>query len=191
MKKDNELKQFSWIHTKVYSLILKFFYNTFVVEQFIQKIEFNKKILEIGSGTGHDYKKLREKYNITGSDYSDSFLQLLNKKFKNDKFLKLNALSMDIDEKFDVIYSNKVLHHLTPEQLKISLENQYNCLNENGLLFHALWQGSVKKSAPKEMPDVKYEFQDIEILKGKFKIKEFITYKERSANDSFIVILEK
>jgi len=191
MKKDNELKQFSWIHTKVYSLILKFFYNTFVVEQFIQKIEFNKKILEIGSGTGHDYKKLKEKYNITGSDYSDSFLQLLNKKFKNDKFLKLNALSMDIDGKFDVIYSNKVLHHLTPEQLKISLENQYNCLNENGLLFHALWQGSDKKGAHKEMPDVRYQFQDIEILKGKFKIKEFITYKELSANDSFIVILEK
>ena len=161
------------------------------MEQFISKIESNKKILEIGSGTGLDYKKLKEKYNITGSDYSDSFLKILRRKFKNDKFLKLNALSMDIDEKFDVIYSNKVLHHLNPEQLKISFENQYNCLNENGLLFHALWQGSDKKRAHNEMPDVRYELKDIETLKGKFKIKEFITYSELSKNDSFIVILEK
>lgn len=191
MKNKKKLKEYNWFHANFYALMVRFFFKPFVVEQFIEKIDSEKKVLEIGSGTGNDFKILKKTYDVTGSDYSDSFLKILRRKFKNETFLKLNALTMDVNEKFDVIYSNKVLHHFTPEQLRISLKNQYNCLNEDGQVFHALWHGTNKRGAYKDMPDVRYELTDIEALKGDFRIKEFITYKEMTENDSFIVILEK
>lgn len=41
------------------------------------------------------------------------------------------------------------------------------------------------------MPDIHYEREGINKIKGKFIIKEFIVYKELKKDDSFIVVMEK
>ncbi len=87
--------------------------------------------------------------------------------------------------------SNNVLQHFTPDPLRISLKNQYDCLNKNGQAFHTLWKESDKKRAYKDILDVRYEVEDIETLKGEFRIKAVISFKEMADNDSIIVILEK
>ena len=191
MGKDKELKQYSWLTTKIYSFMLLFYKNTFVVDYFMKKIDKSKEILEIGSGTGKDFKTLSKEYKITGSDYSEAFLKSLKKKYRKHQFLKINALTMETGKKYDVIYSNKVLQHLTPDQLEKSLLAQYEILKKGGVLFHALWKGNLEDGKFDGIPDVLYEREDIEKIKGHFVIEEYIEYTEMKDNDSFIIILRK
>jgi cyclopropane fatty-acyl-phospholipid synthase-like methyltransferase len=191
MDNDVELKQYSWFVSKCYLIIMKFFKNSYVVDNFKSRIDTSKKVLEIGSGAGNDFSLLKVGYDIVGSDYSDTFLKELRKKFKSDKFLKLNALTMELEEKYDVIFSNKVLQHLSKKQLIESFKKQYESLNDGGLLFHAMWRGNSDEGENKSIPFVRYQQSDIDKMKGKFKIKEFVVYKEMKEDDSFIVILEK
>lgn len=189
--KDSELKQYGWFMTKIYLLIVLFSKNTYVLDVFRERIRPSAKVLEIGSGPGKDYRILSKKYDIDGSDYSDSFLRYLHKKFKGDHFYKLNALTMEIDKKYDVIFSNKVLQHFKPEELRISLLNQYDVLNEGGYLFHAIWKGDTGAAKDKALPDVAYSRRDFEEMKGDLIIEDYIEYKEFNDEDSFIIILRK
>ncbi len=192
METNKSMKQYGWLMSKFYSIMVNlFFKDSYVMEQFESRIDYSKTVLELGSGPGIDYEYLRKHYDVTGSDYSDAFLKTLRKKNKQGKFIKLNALDMDQDEKYDVIVSNKVLQHLTAEQLVISLHNQYESLNDGGVIFHAMWRGYGNTRTNKSMPFVKYQPEDIEKMTNKFKVKEVIKYKEMQDNDSFIIIMEK
>lgn len=195
MKNKDDLKSYGWLLSRFYTLMVRFSDNGYIMNEFKIRIDRSKKILELGSGPGNDYGVLVKDYNITGSDYSETFLKILRKKFKNDRFLKINAITMETEGKYDVIYSNKVLHHITEEQLSISLKRQYEILNEGGILFHTMWKGttieSKKNTKKKSMPDIRYEREGIGKIIGKFSIKDFIVYKELKKDDSFIVIMEK
>ena len=70
-------------------------------------------LFELGSGAGLDVEYLKKYYSVTGSDLSDEFLKICKNKHPEIPFLNLNALKLEVDKKFDCIYSNKVLHHLT------------------------------------------------------------------------------
>ncbi|MGB0851246.1 MAG: class I SAM-dependent methyltransferase, partial [Bacteroidia bacterium] len=85
------------------------------IEKLKNVLATNSKLLELGSGPGSDFKILNKQYQVTGSDYSIEFVQHLNSTYPNDPFLQLNAATIDTDQKFDGIYSNKVLHHLTDD----------------------------------------------------------------------------
>ncbi len=50
--------------------------------------------------------------------------------------LKLDAVTLPTNKMFDCIYSNKVLHHLTREDLKKSIQRQSEIVNPNGIVFH-------------------------------------------------------
>jgi ubiquinone/menaquinone biosynthesis C-methylase UbiE len=191
MKSDKELKQYSWFTVKIYSFLLLFSKNTFAIDTFIDRIDRSRTILELGSGTGRDFRKLKSLYNITGSDYSDPFLKLLRKRFKKNTFLKVNALQMDVEKRFDVIYSNKVLQHLTPKQLSQSLSAQYDVLNKDGVLFHAMWKGDSRNGKIGGIADFCYDKKDFEDWEEKFTIEDFVVFKEMKENDSFIIILKK
>jgi cyclopropane fatty-acyl-phospholipid synthase-like methyltransferase len=141
MKDNNDLKSYGWLLSKFYTLMVIFSDNKYIIDEFKKRIDKSKKILELGSGPGNDYGVLVQDYDITGSDYSETFLKILRKKFNNDRFLKINALTMETEKKYDVIYSNKVLQHLTTENLATSFKKQYEVLNEGGILFHAMWKG--------------------------------------------------
>lgn len=71
MSEKEELKQYGWLTSKIYSIILLFYKNTFVIDCFKEWVDQSKEILDIGSGTGKDYKELYKHYKIIGSDYSD------------------------------------------------------------------------------------------------------------------------
>jgi trans-aconitate methyltransferase len=195
MKNNNNLKSYGWLLSKFYTLMVKFSKNEYIIGEFKNRIDRSKKILELGSGPGNDYKVLVKDYDITGSDYSETFLRILRSKFPEDKFLRINALTVETKEKYDVIYSNKVLHHLTPEHLALSLKRQYETLNDGGILFHTMWKGNIVNIKENSMPDVRYERDGIEkilnSITNKFTIRDFIVYKELKIDDSFIVVMEK
>lgn len=98
-------------------------------------------VLEIGTGPGSDWNILNEDYEVTGSDNSKEFLNHLNSSHPLGTFLELDAVTLNVDEKYDGLYSNKVLHHLKDHELKESIKRQHDILNPNGIICHSFWKG--------------------------------------------------
>lgn len=99
------------------------------------------KLLELGSGPGTDWNMLIEDYKVVGSDNSSEFLSHLNTKYPTGHFIELDAITLKTGEKFDGIYSNKVLHHLKDQELTDSILRQYEVLNPSGIICHSFWAG--------------------------------------------------
>ena len=108
-----------------------------LIEKLKQVLPPDSVLLEIGSGPGTDWKILNDTYHTIGSDNSIAFLNHLKKENPKGKFLKLDASTLKTGKKFDGIYSNKVLHHLTDIELTESIKRQYKILNSNGIICHS------------------------------------------------------
>lgn len=145
-------------------------------------------LLELGSGAGLDIEYLKKYYSVTGSDLSDEFLKICKNKHPEIPFLKLNALKIEVDERFNCIYSNKVLHHLTEKELIQSLEQQVKILIPNGLIAHSFWLGEENQ----EMNGLLFTYYNKEnllrIISGSFEILSTLSYKEFEDGDSVFVI---
>lgn len=98
-------------------------------------------LLEIGTGPGSDWEILSETHEVTGSDNSTQFLDHLKSKNPNGHFLELDAISLETDQRFHGVYSNKVLHHLKNDELKRSIQRQSEILQVNGIICHSFWKG--------------------------------------------------
>ena len=101
----------------------------------------NSSLLEMGSGPGTDFQILKKDFRVVGSDYSDEFLSRLIHNNENEEFLSLDAITLKTDKKFDGIYSNKVLQHLSDAELRKSILRQVDILNPNGIICHSFWKG--------------------------------------------------
>lgn len=101
----------------------------------------NSTLLELGSGPGTDWEILSEAYQVTGSDLSKEFLKHLKSKHSKGQFLELDASTLQAEEQFHGIYSNKVLHHLTDEELQASIIRQHAVLHPDGVVCHSFWKG--------------------------------------------------
>ena len=148
-------------------------------------------VLELGIGPGVDFELLTEHYQVTGSDYSQAFLDRYRQKNPDADLVLLNAVTMEIDRKFDCIYSNKVLHHLTRNNLKTSLHKQAKVLNDNGILFHSFWYGDKQE----EMHGLLFTYYTEETLKqiigDQYRILELKQYTEMEDSDSLYLVLQK
>ena len=99
-----------------------------------------------------------------------------------------------IDKKgktFDAIYSNKVLHHLTDDELKTSIKRQSDILNDGGIICHSFWKGEDHKYF--ENMYVNYHTnKEIETLFSvNFEILTMENYQEFEENDSIFFIGRK
>ncbi len=161
---------------------------TFIFDKIDEVLQEGDSILELGSGTGKDFYKLSQKYNVTGSDYSEAFLDLLG-----EKFLVIDARSFMLDSKYDLIYSNKVLQHFNLSELASSLKSQYSALKTGGYVVMTLWYGdSVEDN--NGMISHYYNEEHLEKVVGDFKMLEVIKYKEMDfsdGDDSMLVVLKK
>lgn len=148
-------------------------------------------VLELGMGPGKDFEILSESFQVTGSDNSKAFLDRYKKRNASADLVLIDAVKMGIDRRFDCIFSNKVLHHLTLEDLKKSLKNQWEVLNAKGILFHSLWYGD-KEEEMSDMHFVYYTEETFgEIIGGEYEILETKKYTELDKDDSMYVVLRK
>ncbi len=92
-------------------------------------------------GPGKDLALLAEHFTVTGSDLSEIFLRRYRRNHPDADLLLLDAVTLETERRFDAIYSNKVLHHLTTDALRKSFHRQAARLNANGLLLHSFWYG--------------------------------------------------
>ena len=161
------------------------------IDELKKHLEEESTLLELGMGPGKDFDMLSKHYKVTGSDKSQVFIDLYRKKHPNASLQKIDAVKMNIDRDFDCIYSNKVLHHLTRNELKLSFENQHKVLTKNGLLFHSFWYGE-KVEKHDGLRFVYYTEKTLrKTYKDYFTALEFKHYSEFEKDDSFFVVFKK
>ena len=149
----------------------------------------NSIVLELGIGPGKDMDILKKLYAVTGSDNSQVFLDKYKENHQDDDLLLLDAVTIQTDRKFDCIYSNKVLHHLTKEDLTKSFQRQKEMLNPNGITFHSFWKGN-KIEEMEGLLFTYYETDDLrKMLESNFEILALETYTEMEKDDSIYVAL--
>lgn len=113
--------------------VLKFF------KKNVQSVK-NKKILEVGAGSGHNYTLLNEFYNIGPDNYHAIELDKLSCNVLKDKGLKViydeffNKDFVDkVNTKYDIIITTEVLEHqIDPKEF---LESALSLLEVGGLLI--------------------------------------------------------
>ena len=148
-------------------------------------------LLELGMGPGRDFDVLSKAYKVTGSDASQVFLDRCKQKNKDVDLLKLDAVTIPTERKFDCIYSNKVLQHLTKEELKKSLQRQKEVLNPKGIAFHAVWRGD-KVEKKHGLLFMYYQIDGLKkIIGDDFDILDIQTFTEMEKDDSIYFILSK
>ena len=180
-------------NVNLYTEMMAEYDNSFVINQLEKILPNNSSLLELGMGTGIDLICLSEKYKVVGSDYSQLFIDDFKAKSKLEVFV-IDAVTINIERKFDCIYSNKVLQHLSKEDFITSLKNQYNHLNEGGIIFMTLWGGNYKEEFEfdGQLRFIYYDIESIENLVPKeLQIQEIISYCEFEEKDSIIVILRR
>ena len=106
-----------------------------------QRLPPGSTVLELGMGPGKDLELLANEFTVTGSDRSKLFLRRYRRDHPNADLLLLDAVTLETEQRFDAIYSNKVLHHLSEDELRKSLYRQAAQLNADGLLLHSFWYG--------------------------------------------------
>lgn len=150
----------------------------YLIKELKKYLPKGSSVLELGMGPGKDLDLLKKDFNVTGSDYSQVFLDLYREKNKNTdiEILLLDARTLDTSQKFDCIFSNKVLYHLTEEELKASLERQWELLNEDGILLHSFWKGE-EKEEQHGLTFVYYTEEKLRtMIDHKYEILEIKTY---------------
>ena len=148
-------------------------------------------VLELGIGPGADLEILRETFRVTGSDKSRVFLHYYSDKHPNSDLLQLDAVTLKTDRTFDCIFSNKVLHHLTREDLLKSFDRQLALLNDGGVLFHSFWLGD-EEGEFLGLQFIKYQIDHlIEITKPNYDLIDSGMYAEMNKDDSFYLIQKK
>ena len=158
---------------------------------FSKYISDDAKVLELGMGPGNDFDLLRKLYNATGSDNSEIFISRYKNKYPDADVVVLDAVTLNVDRKFDAVYSNKVLHHLTKENFKKSLARQLEVVNEGGILFHSFWYGD-KEEMMENLRFVYYTEETIkDFLPEGTDLLAIELYMEEEENDSFYLVLKK
>ena len=148
-------------------------------------------LLELGSGPGTDWQILNETYNVTGSDNSDEFLNHLKNENPEGRFLNIDAVTINAEESYDGIYSNKVLHHLEDDELNRSIASQLEILNPNGIVCHSFWKGEGTDMFSAMFVNYHTDSEIRALLEPHFEILFLEEYKEFEDDDSLLLIARK
>lgn len=174
-----------------YIKLAKGFNGIELIKKLEKELAANSQLLELGSGPGTDWRLLNEKFTVTGSDNSTEFINHLNTTNPDGVFIKLDAVTIDTNNRFDGIYSNKVLHHLKNNELAVSIKRQNEILNSNGIICHSFWKGKGSEIFKGLFVNYHTEQTLRTFFEEKFEILLIASYGEFEKNDSLLLIARK
>jgi len=164
---------------------------TLLVDMLKESLPAGASVLELGIGPGKDFDRLSRHFAVTGSDTSREFLRLFRQHHEQADVLFLDAKTLETERTFDCIFSNKVLIHLTRQELGESFARQHEVLKDNGLLLHSFWYGS----GDEEFSGLRIYYhteQDIKQLLGEsYEIVKIGRHAKMAADDSVYVLARK
>lgn len=101
-------------------------------------------VLEVGCGNGKNIQYIKDNYphaSVKGCDMCDKFIEIVRQ--KGIQCDKANVLELDNrypTEKFNVVLSVAVIHHLSTEQRRQqSIQQMFSVLKPSGLMFIQVW----------------------------------------------------
>lgn len=147
------------------------------------------RILELGMGPGRDLDRLvASGFEAVGSDKAVGFVDRYKQRGGVGKCLVLDAVTIAIEEEFDAVYSNKVLHHLDRDELVRSFRRQVELVGPGGVLLHSFWKGQ-KTEVHHGLLFTYWERQTLEeILPEGMSIEEVQPYCDIWEGDSIAVV---
>jgi len=162
-----------------------------LVEVLARHLAAGSTVLELGMGPGKDLAFLSASYRVTGSDNAQTFLDLYRQSHPDADLLLLDAVTIDTERRFDGIYSNKVLQHLTREEARASIRRQAEILTESGIALHALWYGEGEEIFS-GLRFVYYTEESFAALLGDaFEVVASARYAEMETDDSIWFVMRK
>ncbi|MFY0607031.1 MAG: class I SAM-dependent methyltransferase [Cyclobacteriaceae bacterium] len=162
-----------------------------LINKFLSHLSTDAKILELGSGPGTDWEILNRKLDVVGSDNSQVFLAHLRDTYPKGEFLELDAITLSTDQRFDGIYSNKVMHHLSNDELKDSVKRQSEILNTGGLICHSFWKGEGSEVFKGLFVNYHDHESLREVFEPSFDVIGLEDYQEFDEGDSICLIAKK
>lgn len=129
-------------------LVNRYFGEKKILKSFISNNK-GKKFLDAGCGSAYSslilFNNFLNEVDYLGVDISDS-IEIAKERFDENKikghFLKRNIQDMNLNKKFDIIFSEGVLHHTSNPFL--AFKNLINHLNINGIIMFYVY----KEKAP-------------------------------------------
>lgn len=162
-----------------------------LVAKLAEYLPAGSTVLELGMGPGKDLALLGEHFQVAGSDASAVFVGRYRVAFPAADVLLLDAVTLETDRRFDAIYSNKVLYHLSRQQLAQSFQRQAAVLNPGGILLHSFWFGEGEEDFS-GLRSVYYTEELLrEVIGDEFEVIEFGRYAEMEPDDSLYTVLKK
>ena len=148
-------------------------------------------VLELGMGPGKDVELLSDFFPSNGIRQFQLVLERFRKDHPDADLILLDAASLETERRFDCIYSNKVLYHLSKSQLKESFQKQANILSVGGILFHTFWYGDQEENHS-GLQMVYYTRETLlQLIGEEFEDIAFQMYSEMEEDDSFYIMLRK
>lgn len=161
-----------------------------LIKRYVRHLNENASVLELGTGPGTDWQLLNSYVKTIGSDVSEVFIQHLNATFPGNEFLLLDAITLKTQQKFNGIYANKVLHHLTDEELEMSLKKQADILLPGGVVMHSYWLGEGTEDFKGMFVNYHDKQYLQELYSKQFKVLEMECYQEFERDDSIYIIAQ-
>jgi SAM-dependent methyltransferase len=162
-----------------------------LIEILKKHVPSGSSVLELGMGPGKDLALLQPYFQATGSDSSAIFVDRYRALEASADVLVLDAVHLDTERRFDAIYSNKVLQHLTKQDARQSLIAQHRLLNPGGIALHALWYGDELEEHHGLLFQQYAAKSFSELLDEQFEVVESRGYAEMEADDSLCVVIRR
>ncbi|PIN75752.1 hypothetical protein COV18_02805 [Candidatus Woesearchaeota archaeon CG10_big_fil_rev_8_21_14_0_10_37_12] len=151
------------------------------IERFLRNFNREKKILDVGCGSGNVTNDLVSKHrlNVVAIDISPAMIKLAKKRFP-----KLDVRKMDLRDLkfssgcFDGIFANYSLIHISEDDVLDALKGFYHVLKKNGLLYLSLQEPTSVKQKDGLYP-VAYN-KKVKMFINLFSEKEIVTYLKKA-----------
>lgn len=162
-----------------------------LVDRLVTHLPAGSSVLEIGMGPGKDLQLLQRHFDVTGSDRSTVFLDLYRETHPDAELLELDARTLDTDRRFDAVFSNKALIHMSRDDLRASFARQHAVLNDGGLILHSFWHGSGEA----EYGGLRLVYHDedelADMLAGRFEVVNIGRHAKMADDDSVYVLARR
>lgn len=114
------------------------------LEKFGNLLPRGGKVLDAGCAYGNQSNLLQQKgFSIEGVDLSSVFISRAKELYPRIAFTRMDIRNLQFeDERFDGIWANAVLLHLTDEDIILTLDQFRRVLKPRGILFVSFKKGS-------------------------------------------------